>query len=113
LRQLCSEAGLTLTQVEQQGSLWSVLGHKLNSYLAFRVALLQGMAQRMGKLGHEQAVRIRPRYWTFPFVAPSMVAISFGARLLDRILFDPEETLGFLIVARRQAGSALSPRGHA
>jgi SAM-dependent methyltransferase len=116
LRQLCSEAGLTLTHVEQQGSLWSVLGHKLNSYLAFRVGLMEGLAQNMGKLGHEQAVRARPRYWTFPIIGPSMVAISLGARVLDRVLFEPDETLGFLIVARRAVGSASSsgvPVSHA
>jgi SAM-dependent methyltransferase len=101
LRQLCEAAGLELTHVEQQGSLWSVLGHKLNSYLAFRVALMEGLAQDMGKLGHEKASVVRPRYWTFPLVAPSMMAIALGARVLDRVLFDPEETLGFLVVARR------------
>jgi SAM-dependent methyltransferase len=112
LRQLCSEAGLTLTHVEQQGSLWSVLGHKLNSYLAFRVGLMQGLAQGMGKLGHEQAERARPRYWTFPFIAPPMLAISLGARVLDRVLFEPDETLGFLVVARRavNAGPMGGPR---
>jgi SAM-dependent methyltransferase len=101
LRQLCAEAGLTVTHFEQQGSLWSVLGHKLNSYLAFRVAQLGGMAQGLGKLGHEQATRERPRYWTLPWVAPSMVTIAAGARLLDKVLFDPEESLGFLVLARR------------
>ena len=101
LRQLCSEVGLEVIQVEPQGSLWSVLGHKLNSYLAFRVALLQGMAQSMGKLGHEQSNAVRPRYWALPVVAPSMFAISFGARVLDRVLHEPDETLGFLVVARR------------
>jgi SAM-dependent methyltransferase len=101
LRQLCSEVGLEVVQVDPQGSLWSVLGHKLNSYLAFRVALLQGMAQSMGKLGHEQSNAVRPRYWALPVVAPSMFAISFGARVLDRFLHEPDETLGFLVVARR------------
>jgi hypothetical protein len=101
LRQLCADAGLTITHVEQQGSLWSVLGHKLNSYLAFRVALMGGMAQNLGKLGHEKATVERPRYWTLPWVAPSMLGIALGARVLDRLLFDPEESLGFLVLARR------------
>jgi SAM-dependent methyltransferase len=100
LRQLCAEAGLEVTHVEQQGSLWSLLGHKLNSYLALRVALMGAMAQRMGKLGHEKATLERPRYWTLPVVGPSMLGIAVGARLLDRVAFDPEETLGFLIIAR-------------
>ena len=37
LRHLCEEAGLQVVEIRPQGSLWSVIGHKLNSYLAFRV----------------------------------------------------------------------------
>lgn len=55
----------------------------------------------MGKLGHEQSALVRPRYWALPLVAPTMVAISLGARVLDRVLNEPDETLGFLIVAQR------------
>jgi SAM-dependent methyltransferase len=102
LRELCARAGLEITHVEQQGSLWSLMGHKLNSYLAFRVAQMGGMAQGMGKLGHEKATVARPRYWTLPWVAPSMFAVALGARVLDRVLFDPEETLGFLVLARHK-----------
>jgi SAM-dependent methyltransferase len=105
LRELCGRAGLEIIHVEQQGSLWSLMGHKLNSYLAFRVAQLGGMAQGMGKLGHEKASAVRPRYWTLPWVAPSMLAVALGARVLDRVLFDPEETLGFLVLARHQRRS--------
>jgi SAM-dependent methyltransferase len=105
LRQLCAEAGLEVTHVEQQGSLWSVMGHKLNSYLAFRVALMGGLAQDLGKLGHEKTTLARPRYWTLPWVAPSMLGIALGARVLDRLLFDPEESLGFLILARHRPSS--------
>jgi SAM-dependent methyltransferase len=110
LRQLCLEAGLELTHIEQQGSLWSVLGHKLNSYLAFRLARLAGLAQDMGKLGHEQVSVERPRYWTLPWVAPTMFAISAGARVLDRVLFDPEESLGFLVLARHQGSDGPKTR---
>lgn len=113
LRELCARAGLEVIHVEQQGSLWSLMGHKLNSYLAFRVAQMGGMAQGMGKLGHEKATFARPRYWTLPWVAPSMFAVALGARVLDRVLFDPEETLGFLVLARHQskngAGGASTP----
>ena len=45
--------GLEVFEILQQGSLWTVLGHKLNSYLAFRVARVGALAQGMGKLGHE------------------------------------------------------------
>jgi hypothetical protein len=100
LRQLCEDAGLEITAVEQQGGLWSLIGHKLNTLLALRVARMAGMAQGMGKLGHERPTAERPRYWTLPFVAPSMLAVAIGGRILDRIDLDPEETLGFLIVAR-------------
>jgi SAM-dependent methyltransferase len=109
LRQLCADAGLEVTHVEQQGSLWSLLGHKLNTYLAFRVALMGGLAQGLGKLGHEKATLQRPRYWTLPWVAPSMLGIALGARVLDRVLFDPKEALGFLVVARHRSGAAAPP----
>jgi SAM-dependent methyltransferase len=100
LRQLCADAGLEITEVLQQGSLWSVLGHKLNSYLAFRVARVGALAQGMGKLGHEAPSRAGVRWWTLPAVGPAVVGIAGAARVLDRVLFDPEESLGFLVVAR-------------
>ena len=100
LRVLCAEAGLEIVEVLAQGSLWSVLGHKLNSYLAFRVARVAGLAQSMGKLPHEGARPARARLWTLPWVAPSMLGIAGAARLLDRVAPDPEEALGFVIVAR-------------
>jgi hypothetical protein len=34
-----------------------------------------------------------------------MLGIALGARVLDRLLFDPEESLGFLILARHRASS--------
>jgi SAM-dependent methyltransferase len=101
LRTLCEAAGLEIIETLSQGSLWSVVAHKLNSYLAFRVARIGGLAQAMGKLSHEGAAAVRTRYWTLPFVAPTMVGLSGGARLFDRILPDPEESLGFLIIARK------------
>ena len=55
----------------------------------------------MGKLSHEANSTERPRIWTLPLVAPSMLGISAAARFMDRFAFDPEETLGFVIVARR------------
>jgi len=106
LRQLCADAGLETTDIRQQGSLWSVVGHKLNSFLAFRVARVGGMAQGMGKLGHERPATEPVRYWTLPLVAPVIGGISVGARVLDRLLFDPEETLGFLVLARHRGAGA-------
>jgi SAM-dependent methyltransferase len=101
LRALCAEAGLEVTEVHQRGSVWSVIAHKLNSYLAFRVARLGGLAQAMGKLPHESPTAAAPRLWTLPFVAPSMLTFSAAGRIMDRLLFEPEESIGYLIVARR------------
>jgi SAM-dependent methyltransferase len=102
LRHLCEEAGLDVAEIHQQGSLWSVLGHKLNSYLAFRVGRVGGIAQTMGKLGHEAATAPRPRFWTLPFVGAAMVTIAAAARVLDPLLAEPDETLNFVILARRR-----------
>lgn len=107
LRTLCEAAGLEVLEVHAQGSLWSVLAHKLNSYLAFNVAKVGGLAQSMGKLPHEGLATAPPRLWTLPFVAPAMLGLSGAARVLDRLLPDPEESLGFLIVARRSAAAKL------
>jgi hypothetical protein len=46
-----------------------------------------------------------PRYWTIPLVAPSMVANAIGASVLGKLLNDPMETLGYVIVARHDAPS--------
>jgi len=103
LRLLCERAGLIIEEIAPHGNLWSLLGHKLNSYLALRVARIGGVAQAMGKLGHETATARGPRLWTLPAVVPSMFAVSAGARILDRFAPDPTETLGFTLVARHRA----------
>lgn len=102
LRVLCEAAGLEVAETHSQGSLWTVLAHKLNSYLAFRVARVGGLAQAMGKLPHEGATHASARLWTLPLVAPWMIGLAGSARVLDRIAPDDDETLGFLIVARRK-----------
>src|SRR5262249_11690391 len=86
-RAMCESMGLVVDHVQQVGSLWSLLGHKLNSYLAFHVARMGGVAQELGKLGHEAPGQPRARLWTLPFVAPAMLAISTGARVMDRLFF--------------------------
>jgi SAM-dependent methyltransferase len=100
LRQLCADVGLEVFETVPQGSLWTVLGHKLNSYLALRVARIGQLAQRMGKLPHEAPQDEGVRWWTLPVVGPSIVSIAAGARLLDGLLPDPEESLGYLVLAR-------------
>jgi SAM-dependent methyltransferase len=101
LRLLCEKAGLHVTHMEPRGGLFSVIGHKLNSYLALNVAHIDAVAQSMGKLGHERASERSARWWTVPMVAPAMATIALGARVLDRVLPDPTEALGFVLVARR------------
>jgi SAM-dependent methyltransferase len=108
LRALCDRAGLDVVEVHSQGGLWSVLSHKLNSYLAFHVARLGNMAQSMGKLSHEGPTARPARLWTLPLIAPTMLALSGAARVMDRWLADPEETLGYLIVARAKPAASRS-----
>jgi len=101
LRALCEEAGLEVDEHIPMGGFWSVLGQKLSTLLAFRIARVGGVAQALGKAGHERVSRQRLRYWTLPAIAPSLLAIAAVARALDRI--DPErvESLGFAIIARK------------
>jgi SAM-dependent methyltransferase len=106
LRVLCQDAGLEVFEVLKQGSLWSVVAHKINSYLAFQVARIGGLAQAMGKLSHEASAQPPSRVWTLPLVAPLMVGLSGGARVMDRFFEDPDESLGFLILARRRTRHA-------
>lgn len=100
LRELCDRAGLVIDELQPHGSLGSLIGHKVNSYLALRVARIAGVAQALGKLGHEARSELGPRIWTLPVVAPAMIAVAAGARVLDRVLPDPTETLGYTLAAR-------------
>jgi SAM-dependent methyltransferase len=100
LRVMFDTAGLAVDEIWSQGDLWTVLGHKLNSYLAFRIARLDALAQMMGKLGHEDARTTSPRLWTFPLVLPAMGLVSGSARILDRIAPDGSETLSYQVIGR-------------
>jgi SAM-dependent methyltransferase len=100
LRALCAEAGLLVERCEPMGNLWSLLGHKVNSYLALNVAHAGGVAQRLDKLGHEAEQRQSPRYWLMPAVALCMASVSVAARVLDRVAPDESESLGYVVVAR-------------
>ena len=100
LRALCTAAGLEIERCEAMGNLWSLLGHKLNSYLALNLARAGSMAQRLDKLGHESEQRQRPRYWLLPAVGASMASVSVAARVLDRVAPDASESLGYVLVAR-------------
>src|SRR5204863_8236164 len=103
LRELFGEARLVIDHIEQVGSLWSLLGHKVNSYLALHVARIGNKAQELGKLGHESTGQPQTRLWTLPFVVPAVVAVAAGARVMDRLFFERQEALGFVIVAKHSS----------
>jgi SAM-dependent methyltransferase len=97
LRAIFEEAGLVVDGLLTERDVWSVVGHKINSYLAFRVARIESVAQAMGKHGHESPRSTPARFWTLPFVLPTMAAISGAARVLDRVAPDGTEALTYLI----------------
>jgi len=101
LRQMCEDAGLRVVEIERQGRLWSLLGHKLNSYLGLEIARVGSMAQAMGKLSHEQTAKSSVRWWTLPVIGPAMAGVALAARVGDSLLPDATEALGFLVVAQR------------
>jgi SAM-dependent methyltransferase len=103
LRSMCDEAGLEVTEVHGQGNIWSVIGHKLNSYLALKVAAAQGLAVQLGKHTHEGAPAARGRLWTMPLVGPAMIVVAAAARVLDRVAADDTEALSYMIFARPRA----------
>ena len=108
LRHLCEEAGLEVVEIRPQGGMWSVIGHKLNSYLAFRVARIGSRAQAMGKLAHEPKLSQSTRIWTLPFVGVLMLFVAMVARILDPLLAEPDETMNFLILAQRKRSATSS-----
>jgi SAM-dependent methyltransferase len=103
LTSLADRCGLRVVETHAFGGVWAVVGHKINGYLAFRFARLQGLAQALGKGGHEPTDQAKPRLWALPMVAPAMASISALARVLDRVAPDPTEALGYLLVAERPA----------
>jgi SAM-dependent methyltransferase len=102
LASMLREAGLEIVTISAQGGLWSVVGHKLNSFLALRVARLQKAGQAVGKLGHEKVAVQSARYWTLPVVIPAMLALSGGALVLDKLIPDETESLSFLATVRHR-----------
>lgn len=100
LEAMCRRAGLTIEDTWPQGSLWSVLAHSLNSFLAFRVGALEGLLQGLGKLTHE-ARATRTSLWRAPLVVPAMVAVSAGARALERLVPDRSMALGYQVIVHK------------
>jgi SAM-dependent methyltransferase len=104
LRSMCAKSGLEITEMWNQGDLWSVVAHKLNSYLALRLLESHSFAQQLGKLKHEAPVANGGRLWLAPLVVPSMILLSGAARVLDRVAPDGTETLSYTILARPRRG---------
>jgi SAM-dependent methyltransferase len=104
LRALCAEAGLEVAEIWSQRDLWSVLAHKLNSFLAFRVVAVQGTAQKLDKLQHEAPTSAKGRPWLIPLVVGPMALASGAARVLDRVAPDGTEALSYLVFARHRGG---------
>jgi SAM-dependent methyltransferase len=102
LRVLVEHAGLEVLEVRSQGGLFTVLAHKVNVFLAFRAGRLERVAQGIGKHGHESPSATRPRYWALPAIMPAIIALSAGSRVLDRVLPERTESLGFLLLARKR-----------
>jgi SAM-dependent methyltransferase len=107
LRELLTRAGMAPIEQWAQGALWSVVVHKLNSYLALRVGRLDAFGQALGKFGHEAVSGAGVRYWTIPWVAPTMVTLSAAARVLDRALPERVETLGYTTIARHVSATSV------
>jgi SAM-dependent methyltransferase len=108
LRSMLARSGLEVIELRAQGALFSVLAHKINTFLAFRLARLERVTQAMGGLGFEQVATKAPRYWVLPAVIPAMLVAGAGARVLDYLVPDPSEALSFLVVARKRGpGAAL------
>ena len=102
LASLFERAGLRIVETRPFGGVFSVVGHKLNSHLAFRVARLQGLGRLLERWGTRRRGTATASAWpTLPGVLPAMVGISAAAHLLDRVSRDPTESLGYLVVAER------------
>jgi SAM-dependent methyltransferase len=101
LRAMCQKARLEVIEIQPQGGFGSVVGHKLNSLLALRLARVQGLAQSLGKHGHEAPSQSPTRFWLLPLVFPPMAMISAAARIFDRFVAESTEALSFMVLARR------------
>ncbi len=101
LKWLCTKVGFEVRSVTARGSLWSLIGHKLNTFLAFDVAGARAAAMDAGSGRQEKSAEGKMRLWTLPFVAPAMIGIGGMARLLDRAAYVPTETLGYVVLATK------------
>jgi SAM-dependent methyltransferase len=105
MREMLARAGLEVVEQWAQGALWSVVAHKLNTYLALRVGRFEALGQALGKVGHEATAGAGARYWAIPLIVPMMTTLSAGARVLDRVIPDAVEAHGYTTIARHRAQS--------
>lgn len=102
LGRYCSGSGLELIELSPQGSLWSVIGHKLVTMLVFKVARMGAIAQRLGKLGMERTQSERCRYWTLIFVVPLVFVIVAWTRLFEKLCPVAGDSLAFCMIATKK-----------
>jgi SAM-dependent methyltransferase len=94
--------GLQVDVLSARGGMWSVVGQKVASHIALRYARLGSDLRSVNGFAYVlPATERRPRYWALPVLAPMIVAVAAGARLLDRIDRDESDTLGYLLVATK------------
>ena len=103
LRDLCEKNSLEVRQILAQGTLWSVIAHKVTTFLAFRVLRILAVAQNLGKLGMEATSSRRTRYWAIPLVAPMIVSVVLISKLLEKIVPIPDDALAFMVIAQKPA----------
>jgi SAM-dependent methyltransferase len=94
--------GLKVELLKPRGGFWIVIGQKLTSHMALKYARLRGELQQLGGLGYEQPELRRPRYWALPVVAPAILAVAAGTRLLERLDPDESDTIGYLLIATKE-----------
>jgi SAM-dependent methyltransferase len=102
LQKYAADNKLVIDRLDPRGLFWSVVAQKLSAHLVLHVARMGGEIQKVGALGYEETIRQRPRYWTLPFVGPSIFGLSTAARLLDAVDRDDSDTLGYLLIATKQ-----------
>ena len=101
LMQYARDAGLGVVRLDSRGGFWSVIGQKLTSHMALRLARMKGDIQSLGQLGYDEPESRRPRYWTLPVLGPAIVGVAVVTKAFDRIDHDESDTLGYLLIASK------------
>jgi SAM-dependent methyltransferase len=102
LMNYAAKHGLEVDILKPRGGFWTVIGQKLTSHMALKYARLRSEIQALGGQGYEAPEQKRPRYWTLPIVAPAILAVAAGTRLLDKLEPDDSDTIGYLLIATKR-----------